>query len=259
MQHIQPDNVLNVIMRSLEYRQRVFANLHRASPYELGRQIASKTEYDASYSPETVYWDKRHDLDATLGETDQWTQQLESNMKWWQDTEPPDWATECIVDNTECMGEGIQGIERTESATGEAAEAEECTGDVEGIDAWATGEAAEAEECMGDVVADYMQSGEDLKGAAMGHQVCSETKRGVRWLTFPEYVEWQRTLGMPDCELTKGWVALKETGHPRRVDPSCAERRIQTLIRIKIDTVVQGTPKSELSSSQRRLCTDDIL
>ena len=227
MQHIQPDNVLNVIMRSLEYRQRVFANLHRASPYELGRQIASKTEYDASYSPETVYWDKRHDLDATLGETDQWTQQLESNMKWWQDTEPPDWATECIVDNTECMGEGIEGME------GEATEAE----------------ATEAEEYVGDVVADYMQSGEDLKGAAMGHQVCSETKRGVRWLTFPEYVEWQRTLGMPDCELTKGWVALKETGHPRRVDPSCAERRIQTLIRIKIDTVVQGTPKSELSSS----------
>ena len=237
MQHIQPDNVLNVIMRSLEYRQRVFANLHRASPYELGRQIASKTEYDASYSPETVYWDKRHDLDATLGETDQWTQQLESNMKWWQDTEPPDWATECIVDNTECMGEGIEGME------GEATEAE----------------ATEAEEYVGDVVADYMQSGEDLKGAAMGHQVCSETKRGVRWLTFPEYVEWQRTLGMPDCELTKGWVALKETGHPRRVDPSCAERRIQTLIRIKIDTVVQGTPKSELSSSQRRLCTDDML
>ena len=205
----------------------MFANLHRASPYELGRQIASKTEYDASYSPETVYWDKRHDLDATLGETDQWTQQLESNMKWWQDTEPPDWATECIVDNTECMGEGIEGME------GEATEAE----------------ATEAEEYVGDVVADYMQSGEDLKGAAMGHQVCSETKRGVRWLTFPEYVEWQRTLGMPDCELTKGWVALKETGHPRRVDPSCAERRIQTLIRIKIDTVVQGTPKSELSSS----------
>ena len=227
MQHIQPDNVLNVIMSVLEYRQRVFANLHRASPYELGRQIASKTEYDASYSPETVYWDKRHDLDATLGETDQWTQQLESNMKWWQDTEPPDWATECIVDNTECMGEGIEGME------GEATEAE----------------ATEAEEYVGDVVADYMQSGEDLKGAAMGHQVCSETKRGVRWLTFPEYVEWQRTLGMPDCELTKGWVALKETGHPRRVDPSCAERRIQTLIRIKIDTVVQGTPKSELSSS----------
>ena len=227
MQHIQPDNVLNVIMSVLEYRQRVFANLHRASPYELGRQIASKTEYDASYSPETVYWDKRHDLDATLGETDQWTQQLESNMKWWQDTEPPDWATECIVDNTECMGEGIEGMK------GEATEPE----------------ATEAEEYVGDVVADYMQSGEDLKGAAMGHQVCSETKRGVRWLTFPEYVEWQRTLGMPDCELTKGWVALKETGHPRRVDPSCAERRIQTLIRIKIDTPVQGTPKSELSSS----------